>query len=306
MDSIAIFSPGSVANVSCGFDVLGFCLDPVGDRMTVRQSFNPGIRISNVRGYKIPLNPKKNVASVAAEALLKDYPTEFGYEIEIEKTIKPGSGLGSSASSASGAVFAINELIGRPLNRKQLIQYALAGESLASGAKHADNLAPVLLGGFTLVRSLEGMDVLQLPTPNELIASIVHPKIELKTSYARAILKKEVFLQDAVHQWANVGAFVSALYTDDYDLISRSLKDIIIEPNRSMLIPEFDALKNAALDNGSLGFGISGSGPAVFALSKGKDAAKKVVQSMSDVLAPLDLEFDTYISEINQEGIKII
>ncbi len=306
MDSVAIFSPGSVANVCCGFDVLGFCLDPIGDRMIVRQSKTPGIRISDVKGFKVPLNPKKNVASVAAEALLKDYPSKFGYEIEIDKTIKPGSGLGSSASSASGAVFAINELMGRPLDRKQLIQYALAGERLASGAKHADNLAPVLLGGFTLVRCLESMDVLPLPTPNELVASIVHPKIELKTSYARAILKKEVFLQDAVHQWANVGAFVSALYTDDYDLISRSLKDIIIEPNRSMLIPEYDALKSSALESGALGFGISGSGPSVFALSKGTKTAKKVVQSMSDILAPLDLAFDTYVSNINQKGIQII
>ena len=306
MDSIVVFSPASVANVTCGFDVLGFCLDHVGDKIIVSKSNTPGVHIASVSGFRVPVNPKQNVASVAVEALLRDYPTSTGFEIEIEKGIKPGSGLGSSAASACGAVFAVNLLLGSPFSRRDLIKYALEGESLASGERHADNLAPVILGGFTLVRSIDEIDIIELPSPEDLIVSVVHPKIELKTSYARAILKKEILLRDAVRQWANVGALVSALYTQDYRLLSRSLQDFVIEPTRSMLIPEFDALKHEAISSGALGFGISGSGPAVFALSQGQKTAQSVLQSMSKVLDPLDLDFDCYISSINQQGVRVI
>ena len=216
MNRIKIFAPASVANVSCGFDVLGFCLDPIGDSMHVSKVNSPGVSIGTVTGQKLPMDPKKNVASVAVQALLDAHPAESGFRIDIDKRIKPGSGIGSSAASAAGAVFAVNELMGKPFSRKELVQFALVGEALASGAAHADNLAPVLLGGFTLVRSNATLDIIKLPTPPELIATVIHPKIELKTIHSRAILKNEIPLKKAVEQWGNLGAFVSALYTNDY------------------------------------------------------------------------------------------
>ena len=306
MNQIKIFTPASVANVSCGFDVLGFCLDTTGDFMTVSKTDTPGVQIGSVTGEKVPKDPLKNVASVAVLSLLQTHPSKCGFKIDIDKLIKPGSGIGSSAASAAGAVFAVNELLGKPFNRNELIKFALAGESLASGAYHADNLAPVLLGGFTLVRSNKTLDVIKLPIPPELFATVIHPKIELKTIHSRAILKDTIPLNKAIEQWGNLGAFISALYTNNYELLSRSMEDKVIEPYRSILIPKFKEIKSAALSSGALGSGISGSGPSIYALSKGKEIAKKVGFSMELELKKLDIEFDLHISKINHEGIKII
>ena len=306
MDHINIFAPASVANVSCGFDVLGFCLDTIGDIMKVSKTKTKGISIGTLKGQKIPIDPLKNVAYVAANALLKDFPTNGGFQIDIEKKIKPGSGIGSSAASAAGAVFAINELLGKPYSRSQLVKFAMVGESLASGDAHADNLAPVLLGGFTLVRSNKTLDIIKLPSPNDLIATIIHPKIELKTIHSRAILKSEIPLAKAVEQWGNLGAFVSALYTNDYDLLSRSMKDKVIEPARAILIPKFKEIKESAIEAGALGSGISGSGPSVYALSKGEKTAKKVGQFMKTYYDEIGLDYEVHYSSINNEGIKIL
>ena len=306
MDQIEVFCPGSVANISCGFDVLGFCLEPVGDLMKVTKTDKPGITIGSIKGQDLPKDPLKNVASVAAMALLEAHPSSFGFQIDIDKRIKPGSGIGSSAASAAGAVFAINELLGKPYSRNELVQYAMAGEALASGAAHADNLAPVLLGGFTLVRSNQSLDIIKLPSPPELVATVIHPKIELKTIHSRAILKNTVPLDKAIQQWGNLGAFVSALYTNDYDLLSRSMKDKVIEPYRAMLIPRFHEVKVAALHAGALGSGISGSGPSIYALSKGMDIAKQVGEAMKKQFDDLELEYELHLSKINNEGIKIV
>ena len=306
MDQIEIFAPASVANVSCGFDVLGFCLDPIGDFMKVTKTKNPGVSIGTISGMNLPKDPKKNVAGVAANELLNNYPTKFGFRIDIDKRIKPGSGIGSSAASAAGAVFAINELLGSPYTKNELVKFAIAGESLASGDAHADNLAPVLLGGFTLVRSNKSLDIIKLPCPPELFATIIHPKIELKTSHSRSILKNEIPLKNAVEQWGNLGAFVSALYTSDYDLLSRSIKDKVIEPTRAMLIPKFMEIKNAAENTGALGSGISGSGPSIYALSKGEETAKKVGKAMKIFYDEIGLDYEVYFSSINNEGIKIL
>ena len=306
MDHINIFAPASVANVSCGFDVLGFCLDTIGDIMKVSKTKTKGISVGTLKGQKIPIDPLKNVACVAANALLNDFPTNGGFQIEIEKKIKPGSGIGSSAASAAGAVFAINELLGKPYSRSQLVKFAMVGESLASGDAHADNLAPVLLGGFTLVRSNKTLDIIKLPSPNDLIATIIHPKIELKTIHSRAILKSEIPLTKAVEQWGNLGAFVSALYTNDYELLSRSMKDKVIEPARAILIPKFKEIKESAIEAGALGSGISGSGPSVYALSKGEKTAKKVGQFMKTFYDEIGLDYEVHYSSINNEGIKII
>ena len=306
MNEIKLFCPASVANVSCGFDVLGFCLDRIGDEMVIRKTFKKGIQILKIDGQNLPLETLKNVAGVAGLALLKAHPVDFGFEIEINKGIKAGSGIGSSAASSAGAVFGINELLGRPFNRKELIQFAMKGEELASGVPHADNVAPVLLGGFTLVRSSKEPDVIGLPTPTQLYATVLHPKIELKTSDARAVLKKNILLEKAIEQWGNLAALVSALYTNDYGLIGRSLVDVVVEPHRSALIPGFHDLKEAAIQTGALGSGISGSGPSMFALSKGKETAVMVGEAMSKAFESYSIDFELHISKINPEGIHII
>ena len=306
MNQIKIFAPASVANVSCGFDVLGFCLEPVGDQMLIRKTNSSGIKITKIEGQNLPLDVKKNVAGVAAEALLKAHPTKSGFEIEIYKNIKAGSGIGSSAASAAGAVYGINELLGKPYTSHDLISFAMEGEGMASGTVHADNVAPVLMGGITLVRSIDPVDAIKLPIPKALTAVVLHPKIELKTMHAREIIKKNVTMEKAIQQWGNLGAFVSALYNEDYDLMSRSLKDEIVEPMRSMLIPEFESLKKASIQAGALGFGISGSGPSVYALTKGIDGAKKIHSAINEVISSIDIDYEIHISKINEQGIKIL
>lgn len=303
---IKIFSPATVANVSCGFDVFGFCLDTIGDEMVVRKTFEKGIRITKIEGYDLPFEVEKNVAGVSALALYSEAQPDCGFEIEIYKNIKPGSGIGSSSASAAGSVFAINELLGRPYNKSQLTNFAIKGEALASGCQHADNIAPGIFGGFTLVKSLSPLEILQLPTPDDLYVTIIHPHIEIKTSEARAILPKEVSLKNAITQWANVGSLVHALHTSDYELIRRSLQDVIVEPYRSQLIPYFSEVKQASLKAGALGCGISGSGPSIFALSKGEDIAGKVENEMKNVYKNSTIEFYTFVSKINVGGMKII
>jgi len=306
MNEIKLFAPGTIANLSCGFDILGLCLDTVGDEMTIRKTNQKGIRITKIAGADLPLETEKNVAGVAALAMLEAIETEFGFEIEIHKSIKAGSGIGSSAASSAGAVFGINELLGRPFTNKELVQFAMQGEKLASGSAHADNVAPALLGGFTLIRSYEPLDIVKIKSPDEMFATVIHPQIELRTSDARSILKQNISLKSAIVQWGNVGGLIAGLYTDDYELIGRSLHDEIVEPLRSILIPAFDLVKKSAIENGALGVGISGSGPSIFALSKGKAVAEKVASVMCKVYDEINLPYEIHVSKINDEGIKII
>lgn len=306
MNEIKIFCPATIANLSCGFDVLGLCLETAGDEMIIRKSDIKGIRITKIVGADLPLETEKNVAGVSALAMLEAIETEFGFEIEIYKRIKAGSGIGSSAASSAGAVFGINELLGRPFTRKELVLFAMQGEKLASGNAHADNVAPALLGGFTLVRSSNPLDIIKIESPSELYATVVHPQIELKTSDARSVLKQTVSLKSAIMQWGNVGGLIAGLYTKDYDLIGRSLHDEIVEPLRSVLIPGFDLIKQTALENGALGSGISGSGPSIFALSKGKEIADKIAKAMSAVYDEMNLPYEIHVSKVNDEGMKII
>lgn len=306
MNEIKIFCPATIANLSCGFDVLGLCLETAGDEMIIRKSDVKGIRITKIVGADLPLETEKNVAGVSALAMLEAVETEFGFEIEIYKNIKAGSGIGSSAASSAGAVFGINELLGRPFTRKELVLFAMQGEKLASGNSHADNVAPALLGGFTLVRSSNPLDIIKIESPSELYATVVHPQIELKTSDARSVLKQTVSLKSAITQWGNVGGLIAGLYTKDYDLIGRSLHDEIVEPLRSVLIPGFDLIKKTAYENGALGSGISGSGPSIFALSKGKETADKIAKAMSAVYDEMNLPYEIHVSKVNDEGMKII
>ena len=306
MKEIKIFCPATIANLSCGFDVLGTCLDNVGDEMIIRKTVEKGIKITKIVGADLPLKAEKNVAGVAGLALLNEVETEFGFEIEIYKNIKAGSGIGSSAASAAGAVFGINELLGKPFSRKELVKFAMQGEVLASGSAHADNVAPCLLGGFTLVRTSNPLDIVRIESPTELYATVIHPQIELKTADMRAVLQPMISLKSAIAQWGNVGALVSGLHSSDYKLIGRSLQDVIVEPLRSKFIPFFDEIKKISLENGALGSGISGSGPSIFALSCGLENAAKVAKAMKSVFEKSGIEFDIHVSRINSNGVKII
>ena len=306
MNQVSVFAPASVANISCGFDVLGVCLDNVGDTIHVLETSKPGIEITKIIGQDLPLEATKNVAGVAGLALLADYGRDKGFQIQIEKGIKPGSGIGSSSASAAGAVVGINHLLGNPYTREELIAFAMEGERVACGTAHADNVSPVLLGGFTLVRSVNPLDVVTLNSPLELVVTIIHPEIEVKTADARAVLLDKLHLKQAVAQTANLGALVTGLFREDYDLIRRSLVDHIVEPVRSMLIPGFNELKYRANEAGDLGTGTSGSGPSVFALSKGMDTAQKVGLAMQKVYDEISVPYDTHISPINAKGVKIL
>jgi len=303
MKSIRVFCPGTIANVSCGFDVLGLSLAGVGDYMTVTQTATKGITVSEILGQDLPLETTQNVAGVAGLALLEALESDAGFDIKIDKRIKAGSGIGSSAASSTGAVWAINHLLGNPFTTKELIPFAMEGERLASGVAHADNVAPALLGGFTLVRSTDPLDVISLPSPGELYATVIHPQIEIKTADSRRILKSNLSLKDAITQWGNLGGLVAGLYREDYELIGRSLQDVVIEPIRSILIPGFTEIKEAALNAGALGGGISGSGPSVFALSRGKDNALKVADAIRNVYEPFGISSDIHISNINKKGV---
>lgn len=306
MESIHLFSPATVANVACGYDILGFCLDSVGDYMTIKKTSSRGIKITKIEGCELPLNTQQNVAGVSAQALYDDLKPSFGFEIEINKKIKPGSGIGSSAASAAGSVFGINVLLGNPLTQMELISYAMKGEALASQAEHADNVAPAILGGFTLVQSLSPLLVHKLPVPESLYAVILHPHIEVKTSTSRSLLPTTVSLKKMTLQCANMGSLVHALHTSDYDLIKLSLVDYIAEPYRKQLIPHFEEVKEVMQKSPSLGSSIAGSGPSIFALCKGETDANMCGDLLRNTYQKTSYAFDVYVSKINTDGIKII
>ncbi|MFH6604486.1 homoserine kinase [Maribacter algicola] len=306
MNEIRVFCPATIANISCGFDVLGVALDSVGDEMVVRKIPEKGIRITKLEGQDLPKETERNVAGVAGLTLLEASGYDGGFEIEIYKKIKAGSGIGSSAASSSGAVWAMNELLGRPFSKIDLVRFAMEGERLASAVAHADNVAPALYGGFTLVRSYDPLDVVSIPNPPELYATVIHPQIEVKTSDSRSVLRTKITLAQGIKQWGNVGGLIAGLFTNDYDLIGRSLEDHIVEPIRSILIPGFDNVKSEALNAGALGCGISGSGPSIFAFCKGETIAKKVSESMKEVYQDIGIDHDVHVSKINTNGVRAI
>ncbi|MCX8019921.1 MAG: homoserine kinase [Chitinophagaceae bacterium] len=305
MSSVIIKSPATIANIVCGFDVLGLALCEPYDIMKLELTDEPGVHICMEGSFELPLNPHQNVAGVTLLSLLEKTESVKGFRLTIDKKIKPGSGIGSSAASAAGAAYAANLLLGNPFSRNELIQFAMNGEKLASGVKHADNIAPCLMGGITLIRSIFPLDIVPLPAP-ELFITIVHPQIEVKTSDAREILKKQILLKDAIKQWGNIAGLVAGLYEKDYALIARSLEDVIVEPVRSILIPEFQKLKSKALEAGALGGGIAGSGPSVFMLSREKSTAETVKQAMQEILDKIHISYHSYVTTINRKGVEIL
>lgn len=304
MNSITIHSPATIANLVCGFDILGLALEAPYDVMTLSLTEEPGLQIVHTDGFGLTTVPEENVAGAALLALMEETPEISGMLLSIDKRIMPGSGLGSSAASAAGAVFAANELLGKRFSREDLIRFAMNGEKVASGVKHADNITPCLLGGVTLIRSILPLDVVSLAAP-EMYITVVHPQIEVRTSDARQILKKEVSLKLAIRQWGNIAGLVAGMMKGDHELIGRSLEDVIIEPARSILIPGFDRVKQACLEAGALGGGISGSGPSIFMLNKTRETAIEIEKIMKEIYSSIGIDYRTYVTRLNKEGITI-
>lgn len=306
---IRVFAPATVANVACGYDVLGFAIDEPGDEIVVRHSDKPGLRITKITGDggKLPKTVEGNTAGVSAMDLLRHLGmTDRGIEMEIHKKMPFGSGLGSSAASAVAGAYAVNKLIGEPLSKKQLLPFAMTGEASADGAYHADNVGPSLLGGIVFIRSNQELDIAQLPVPKNLWAAVVHPDIEILTKVAREILPTEIPIVNATQQIGNLGGLICGIIQEDYGMISRSIHDVIAEPHRQKLIPEFYKAKRAAQSNGALGFSISGAGPSVFALCEGEEIARKVGAAVAQVFTDIGLENQQHVSRINQQGVHVI
>ena len=311
MREVRVFAPATVANVAVGFDILGFAINRPGDEIVAR--LNPefsGIRITDITGTGdkiLPREVEKNTAGVAAQRLLEHLGRQdVGIELEIHKKMPFGSGLGSSAASAAGAAVAVNELLGSPLSREAILYFTVQGEEVADGSFHADNVAPCLVGGITLIRSNESLDVHHLPVPEGLHVAVVHPEIEILTRDARAVLDDRIPLNIAIRQMGSLASFITALYTHDISLLGRSLRDYMVEPQRKKLIPGFDAVQAAALDRGALGCSISGAGPSIFALCDSGYLAQAVGQGMQAAFRDTGTDSQLYVSPINQKGVEII
>jgi homoserine kinase len=307
-ESIKVFAPATVANVACGFDVLGFAVDNPGDEVILKKKAAAGVKISKITGDdgRLSLSAEKNTVGVSVSRFLDHIGSRQGVEISLNKKMPLGSGLGSSAASAVAGVFAINQLLGMPMTQQELLPFAMEGERLACGSAHADNVAPSLLGGFVLIRSYNPLDVIKIKTPPNLFCTIIHPHIEVQTKDARDILRKKILMSDAIIQWGNVAGLIAGLMSSDYALIGRSMQDVIVEPIRSILIPGFSDVKIAALEAGALGCGISGSGPSIFALSTKEAVAQKVGKAMTKVFDSLKIGSEVYVSGINNAGPQIL
>ncbi|RQO36815.1 homoserine kinase [Chryseobacterium sp. KBW03] len=305
MKKVKLKVPATVANLVCGFDILGMAVHEPYDEMEFRLLETPEIIIKHTDSFGLPEEPSRNVAGVVLLKIQEYFNLKNGFEVIIHKHIKPGSGLGSSAASAAGAAIGANILLGNKLSKDEMIHFAMFGEELASGVRHADNIAPCIYGGITLVKSTNPIDIIPLNSP-DLFVTAVHPQVEVKTSDARQILKKNITLKSAVEQWGNIAGLVAGIQKNDFPLIGRSLNDVIIEPIRSILIPKFDEIKEKSLQLGALGGGISGSGPSIFMLSEQKETAEKIAQMMKSVYDEIEIESLVYVSKINPAGIEIV
>jgi homoserine kinase len=308
-DSIKIFAPATVANVVCGFDVLGFAVDAPGDEVIMKVTNNPGITISKITGDngRLPLDPRKNTVSVSVQHYLESIGrTDIGLDIELHKKMPIGSGLGSSSASTVAGLFAAKTLLDDETDPVKLLPFAMKGEEMACGHGHADNVAPALMGGFVLIRSYEPLDVVRLPHPKGLYCAIVFPDVDVPTREARQIIRNKIQMKDAVTQWGNIAGLVSGLFMNDIDLIGRSMKDILVEPVRSMLIPDFYKMREMAMELGAVSFGISGSGPSVFAFTRDEETAHQITRKLQQHLTGLKINSNIYVSEINDKGPKII
>jgi homoserine kinase len=305
MRSIKIQAPATVANLVCGFDILGMCLHRPYDIMEVNLLDEKKVIIKSADGYNLPENPAENTAGAPLIEMLNEIDEKLGFEVIIHKHIKPGSGIGSSAASAAGATVAANLLLDGRFNNEDLVRFAMFGEKVATGVKHADNIAPCIYGGITLIRSIFPLDIISIPAP-DLYVTVVHPQIEVKTADARQILRKEVLLKDAIKQWGNIAGLVAGFMKNDRSLIGRSLEDVIIEPVRSILIPGFDEVKQKSKEAGALGGGISGSGPSIFMLSEDESTAGAVENVMTEIYQRIGIPYHSYVTTINHQGVTVV
>jgi homoserine kinase len=302
---IKVKAPASVANLGCGYDIIGLAIEATGDEILGRRVPSPGVVISKITGDGgiLPTNPAKNTAGVAMLKFL-DFigDSKSGFEIEIHKKIAVGTGLGSSASSAAAGAMLANELSGRPLSKRELLPFAIDGEYAADGAYHADNVAPALLGGIQLIRDIHTLDIQRVYVPEGLYVTVVYPKISLFTREARNILNKEVALQKHIQQSANLAGLIIGFMRSDIELIGRSLEDKIIEGQRASLIPGFYKVKESAMGAGALGCSISGAGPSIFALSASLQVAEEVGASMQKAFSTKNIQSELFLSQVNQTG----
>ncbi|WP_270088163.1 homoserine kinase [Sphingobacterium sp. SYP-B4668] len=310
LDEVKVFAPATVANMICGFDILGFALNEPGDEVVMTRRSEPGVVITEITGDdgRLPLDPQKNTVSASVQSLLRNLGLEHevGVEIKLHKHMPIGSGLGSSSASTVAGLFAINTLLGSPLSREELLPYCVEGERLACGTGHADNVAPALFGGITLIRGYEPLDVIPLPAPKELHVGVIFPQVDVPTRDARQLIKEKIYLKDAVVQWGNIAGLIAGLYEEDYDLIARSMQDVLIEPTRAILIPQFYEMKRIAMEEGALSFGISGSGPSVVAVTRDAHIAQKITEKIQQHLSEAEIESYGYISAVNVDGPRIL
>ena len=310
MSAIHAFAPASVSNVTCGFDILGFALQGLGDVVSVTTTSQPGVVIESVRGDdgRLPHDSGLNTAGIAAQAVLERLDEkERGLALSIDKRMPLSSGLGSSAASSVAAAVAANRALDGELSRDELLLCAVEGETAASGAVHADNVAPCLMGGLVLVRSVSPPDVVALPIPDGFSCAILRPGIEIRTHESRALLGDSIPLRDAVTQWGNVAGVIAALYREDWELLRRSLVDVVAEPIRAAGIAGFDAVKTAALESGALGCGLSGSGPAIFALCREPRLAEEAAAAMEQAYERhVGLDSERYVSPVGARGARIV
>ncbi len=306
--SVKVFAPASVSNVGCGFDTIGFAIFGLGDEISVKPNNRKELRIKKITGdhAELPKDAKSNTATVAIAALLKALNTKQGFDIEIKKKMPLCSGLGSSAASAVAGVFAVNEILGKPFKRKELLPFALAGEFIASKAIHADNVAPSLFGGFILIRDYNPTDIIKIKAPKSLHTVILHSEVEINTAESRKLISKKISLKDARAHFGNVGALISGLYTSDFKLIGKAINDKIAEPVRGKMIPAYYEIKKAALDAGAYGCNISGSGPSIFAFGKSEKNSAQIGKAMKKELNKLNIKSQLYVSKINNDGPLVI
>ncbi len=306
MNSIRVFSPASVSNVCCGFDVLGFSIHGFGDEIFIQKSDSRGVKIKKIHGYKVPTDADLNTATVAGQALLDHLKIDQGFELEIYKNIMPGSGIGSSAASASGTVYGINKILGSPLKKQELLKFAIKGELISSDTAPCDNIAASLYGGLILVNNQDNCDVIKLPVPKNLLAVIHHPLVQIKTSDSRGLLPKTFEINSVSRQLASIGGFIHSLHIGDFNLMRLILKDYLVEKYRSNNIPLFNKLKKIAKNNNVICCSISGSGPSIFSLVNGYEKAKQIKLIFDEIYKKNNIKCNSYITGLNSEGVRII
>ncbi|MEO9485419.1 MAG: homoserine kinase [Ekhidna sp.] len=306
MEKIKVFAPASIANVGCGYDTFGFAVDSIGEELELSKRTDSKLVIAQVEGADLSKDADKNVATIAIKALLSALEIDQGFDISIRKFFKPGSGLGSSASSAAGAVFAVNELLDKPFSKKELIPFALEGEAFASKCYHADNVAPSLLGGFQVIRSYDPLDLFDIKAEIDLQVLVIFPQVQIKTAESKKLLPSKIPISLARDQWGNVAGLIHALYAKDYNLLNRSISDFIAEPVRSGFIPFYDEVKRTVSEAGAVGFNISGSGPSMFALFKSEAEIETAIDGIESLYLDSDFDFSLYRTSIDFQGCRVI